>query len=172
MTDAKRFVLDGREAVREPYHYRACGLEDVYLLNGFDVEETHYGRGVSIHNVEDLHRAIGLRIISDKKPLSAREFRFLRKQMGFTQEQLASRLRVDAQTVARYEKDQTAIPGATDAVLRFLFAMFLIPAERRMEVLTEIAEELESRESNARRAMYFEETSRGWDQGCSSLLRK
>lgn len=165
MTDAKRFMVDGREVVREPYHYRACGLDDVYLLNGFDIEETAYGRGVSVHNVDDLHRAIGLRVISDRKPLSAREFRFLRKQMGFTQEQLAKRLRVDVQTVARYEKDQTAIPGATDAVLRFLYAVFLIPAERRMEVLTELAGKLESRDSKSGRAMYFHQTSHGWDQG-------
>jgi transcriptional regulator with XRE-family HTH domain len=165
MTDAKRFMIDGREVVREPYHYRACGLDDVYLLNGFDIEETDYGRGVSVHNVEDLHRAIGRRVISDRKPLSAREFRFLRKQMGFTQEQLAKRLRVDAQTVARYEKDQTAIPGATDAVMRFLYAVLLIPVERRMEVLIELAEELESRDSNSGQAMYFRQTSHGWDQG-------
>jgi transcriptional regulator with XRE-family HTH domain len=45
--------------------------------------------------------------------------------MGFTQDQLAKRLRVDAQTVARYEKNQTDIPGATDAVLRFLYAVYL-----------------------------------------------
>jgi transcriptional regulator with XRE-family HTH domain len=165
MTNAKRFMLGDQEVVRDPHHYKACGLDDVYLLNGFTVEETDYGRGVSVHNVEDLHRAIGMRVISDKKPLSAREFRFLRKQMGFTQEQLAKRLRVDAQTVARYEKDQTAIPGATDAVLRFLYAVYLIPEGQRMEVLNELAEELEDRDSNAGRAMYFRQTNHGWDQG-------
>ena len=106
-----------------------------------------------------------MRVISDKKPLSAREFRFLRKQMGFTQDQLAKRLRVDAQTVGRYEKDQTAIPGATDAVLRFLYAVYLIPEDQRMDVLNELAEELEDRESNAGRAMYFRQTKHGWDQG-------
>lgn len=164
MTKTKRFIIDGRDVVREPHHYKACGLDDVYLLNGFTVEETDYGRGVSVHNVEDLHQAIGLRVISDKKPLSAREFRFLRKQMGFTQEQLAKRLRVDAQTVARYEKDQTAIPGATDAVLRFLYAVYLIPEAQRMEVLNELAEELEDRNSDAGRAMYFRQTKHGWDQ--------
>jgi transcriptional regulator with XRE-family HTH domain len=165
MTNTKRFMIDGRKVVREPHHYRACGLDDVYLLNGFTVEETDYGRGVSVHNEEDLHRAIGLRVISDKKPVSAREFRFLRKQMGFTQEQLGKRLRVDAQTVARYEKDQTAIPGSTDAVMRFLYAVYLIPEQQRMEVLKELAEELEDRESNSGRAMYFRQTNHGWDQG-------
>lgn len=165
MTSAKRFKIKGSDVVREPHHYRACGLDDVYLLNGFTIEETDYGRGVSVHNVEDLHRAIGLRVISNKKPVSAREFRFLRKQMGFTQEQLAKRLRVDGQTVARYEKDQTAIPGSTDAVMRFLYAVYLIPADQRMQVLTELAEELEERDSKSGRAMYFRQTNHGWDKG-------
>jgi transcriptional regulator with XRE-family HTH domain len=85
--------------------------------------------------------------------------------MGFTQEQLAKRLRVDGQTVARYEKDQTAIPGSTDAVMRFLYAVYLIPADQRMQVLTELAEELEERDSKSGRAMYFRQTNHGWDKG-------
>lgn len=165
MTNAKRFMISDQEEAREPHQYRACGLDDVYLLNGFTIEDTDYGRGVSVQNVDDLHRAIGMRVISDKQPLSAREFRFLRKQMGFTQDQLAKRLRVDPQTVARYEKDQTAIPGATDVVLRFLYAVHLIPEGQRMDVLNGLAEELEDRDSNVSRAMYFRQTNHGWDQG-------
>jgi putative transcriptional regulator len=165
MKEAKRFMLDGREVVREAYQYRACGLDDVYLLNGFNVEETDYGRGVSVHNVEGLHRAIGLRLITDSKPLSAREFRFLRKQMGFTQEKLARQLRVDAQTVARYEKDQTAIPGAADAIIRVLYTVYLIPAEQRLGVLTEIIEEMDERNVHPAGAMYFHQTNHGWDVG-------
>lgn len=165
MKGAKQFIIGGQEVVRDPHHYRACGLDDVYLLNGFTVEETDYGRGVSVHNVEDLHCAIGLRLISDKKPLCAREFRFLRKQMDFTQVQLGKRLRVDPQTVARYEKDQTAIPGAADVVLRILYAVHLIPEDKRMSILQELVEELDDRDDIPSRAMYFRQTNHGWDQG-------
>ena len=165
MKAAKKFLLDGKDVAREPYHYRTCGLDDVYLLNGFSVEDTDYGRGVSVHNVEDLHRAIGWHLICDKKPLSAREFRFLRKQMGFTQDQLAKRLRVDVQTVARYEKEQAAIPGAVDAILRVLYAFYLIPEDQRMQVLTGVIDELEDRENSVNRTMYFRQTNDGWDHG-------
>jgi putative transcriptional regulator len=30
------------------YHYTECGLDNVYLENGFTVHKTAYGRGVSI----------------------------------------------------------------------------------------------------------------------------
>jgi len=165
MNTAKKFLFDGEDIAREPYHYRACGLDDVYLMNGFTVEETGYGRGVSVHNVDGLHRAIGWHLICGRKRLSAREFRFLRKQMGFTQDQLAKRLRVDVQTVARYEKDQAAIPGAVDAIVRVLYAIYLIPEDRRMEVLTGLVDELEDREDSANRTMYFRQTNEGWDHG-------
>ena len=165
MTSKKSFSLDGETATREPYHYKACGLDDVYLLNGFTIEETAYGRGVSVHNMEALHQAIGLKVISDKKPLSAREFWFLRKQMNYTQEQLSKKLHVDTQTIARYEKDQTAIPGSADAMLRVIYAVDSIPADRRLEVLTEVIAELEERSAGSAGAMYFRQTSHGWDQG-------
>lgn len=159
-----RFRIDGREDARNSYHYKACGLDDVYLLNGFTIEETGYGPGVAVQNEKALHQAIGLRLVSDRKALSAREFRFLRKQMGFTQEQLSKRLQVNTQTVARYEKDQTAIPGSTDFVIRFLYAVYLIPEKQRLDVLSDLADDMEARGSASNKAMYFRQTKRGWGE--------
>lgn len=163
MAATHRFKSNAPSIGRKPYHYRACGLNDVYLLNGFEVEETAYGRGVMIQRVEDLHRAIGLRLISDGKPLSARELRFLRKQMGFTQAELAARLRVDVQTVARYEKEQCAVSGPVDGMVRVLYALYLIPEDKRGEVLAELKDLLEEHSQVGGRAMYFEQTDEGWD---------
>lgn len=125
MTQIKRFGVRGQRPANKPYHYRASGLDDVYLTSGVKEKKTAYGPAVEIQDIPGLHRAIGHSIINESKPLSAREFRFLRKNMDLTQEALAARLRVDAQTVARYEKDQTAIPGATDTVVRIMFALHI-----------------------------------------------
>jgi putative transcriptional regulator len=43
------------------YHYTECGLDNIYLLNGFDPVETPRGKGVTIRNIDGLHRAIGKR---------------------------------------------------------------------------------------------------------------
>lgn len=96
--------------------------------------------------------------------MSAREFRFLRKQAGFTQEQLSRKLRVDAQTIARYEKDQTAIPGSADAMLRFLYAVHLIPEDQRRDVLAELAGALEDRGARPGPAMHIRRTRDRWDR--------
>lgn len=42
------------------YHYTECGLSNVYLVNGFNVIETPEGKAVSVNDVEELHKALGL----------------------------------------------------------------------------------------------------------------
>ena len=151
MMQKRRFLMRGQKPAQEPHHYRACGLDDIYLISGFARESTPYGEVVKIADVEGLHWEIGHLIICDDKPLSPREFRFLRKNMNLTQEQLAKRLKIDAQTIARYEKEQTAIPGATDMVVRIMFALYIVPSDKRAEVADEIRAIIEDQLSKQRR---------------------
>lgn len=65
----------------EPYHYKACGLEGIYLLNGYTVEEHDGERHVFVENVDELHKAIGRHIISKRKGLTGAEIRFLRNTL-------------------------------------------------------------------------------------------
>ena len=81
MTKERKFGLGGEERSPEPLHYTQCGLDDVYLVNGFSREETEYGPATSVHNVDGLHCAIGLHIVSHKKTVSAKAIKFLRRQM-------------------------------------------------------------------------------------------
>ena len=159
----KRISIRGQRPAKKPYHYRACGLDDVYLTDGFVEEKTAYGPAVTITDVPGLHRAIGRNIISQGKPLSAREFRFLRKNMDLTQEVLAARLDLDGQTIARYEKDQTAVPRAIDIVVRVMFALHVAPPDRREEMIEEIRSIVEdelSQTSGPERE--FGLTKKGW----------
>lgn len=86
------------------YQYTGCGLDYIYLKNGYIEEETPYGKGVSIHNLEGLHRAIALDVAKNRPVLSPDEFRFLRKELEFTQASLGQMLGRDAQSVANWEK--------------------------------------------------------------------
>jgi hypothetical protein len=44
--------------MKNRYHYTESGLANVWLVNGFTRRKTKYGDGVSIRNVDELHRAL------------------------------------------------------------------------------------------------------------------
>lgn len=134
----------------------------MYLLNGYEPVETSYGKGVQIESVEALHKAIAMHLVAMQKPLKSKEFRFLRKQLNLTQKELADLMKVDTQTVARYEKSESDIPRPTDFLLRMLFVIELMPIDRREEFLNEIKNIL-SAEAHNHSPIYLRETAKGWN---------
>ena len=79
------------------YRYHECGLSNIYLVNGFNVIETPLGKAVSVHNVDGLHRAIGMFLITNCRNLSGDEIRFLRNEMLMSQKILSALLGVSEQ---------------------------------------------------------------------------
>jgi hypothetical protein len=45
---ARRHFRRVDEPLDKPYHYTECGLDDVFLLNGYERVKTEYGTGISI----------------------------------------------------------------------------------------------------------------------------
>jgi len=41
-------------------HYTDGGLKNVWLQNGFEIRKTPYGKGVAIHDIDGLTKAICL----------------------------------------------------------------------------------------------------------------
>jgi putative transcriptional regulator len=109
----------------DTFHYTSCGLPNIYLAGGFTRHKTNYGDGVSIVAVEELHRAIGESIICSQESLSGPEIRFLRKEMKLTQEGLAEFLKLQAQQIARWEKEECSIPGPADILIRASYKQYL-----------------------------------------------
>lgn len=134
------FFLTG-EAVREPFHYKGCGLEGIYLLNGYTFHDYDGERHVSISDIPGLHQAIGRYLVACRKGLSPKEIKFLRNTMGITQAELAARLGNNAQSVARWEKGQTEIQGTEEKLLRAVFLASLV----RDEDLTTLRDLLDKR---------------------------
>jgi putative transcriptional regulator len=138
----------------EQLHYTSCGLDNIYLVGGYTKHQTNYGEGVSIVNVEGLHRAIAETIIASENLLSGAEIRFLRKEMRYTQQTLAEYVKVDAQTVARWEKDEFAIPGSADIVVRALYKQY----QGKAPNVKKLSEQLHELEHSTPRNMVFEST--------------
>jgi DNA-binding XRE family transcriptional regulator len=87
------------------YHYRECGLNNVYLNNGYTLTiDPEYGKCISFVDLTGLHRAIAMNLVQHKPRLSGAELRFLRKEMGLSQHALADLLGNNEQAVARWEK--------------------------------------------------------------------
>lgn len=137
----KAFIHKGCELAAEPFHYTQCGLDDVFLLSGFTLEDTAYGKAFSIKNMEGLHDAIALWIITERETFSGKEVRFLRKQMDLTQEQLGEMIEVGDQMVARYEKGTSTIPDAPAMLLRMNYLASVLPDNETLKDLkSKIAE--------------------------------
>ena len=105
---------------KNAYHYTFSGLDNIYLLNGYEITHTEYGDAVSIQDVDGLHRMISDTIINKPRRLLPAEYKFLRKEMKLSQVMLGQMLGVTDQTVARIEKGETEADVPYEAIFRTL----------------------------------------------------
>ncbi len=167
MTSQVQSKTNGDKPAAVPYHYKMCGLDYVYLFDGVVRESTDYGDGVAIKNATDLHRHIGLHLVLCQNELNGAEVRFLRRGMDLTQEELAKEIGVTGQTVARYEKGETDIPGPVDRLLRALYVFKVWPQNERADLLErtlEAQQRLPTGSEASRQSVYFRWTDAGWSQ--------
>ena len=55
-----------------PYHYKGCGLNNVFLYGGIREIQTPRGKLVQIEDLKGLHREIGRSLVHEKKISRAR----------------------------------------------------------------------------------------------------
>ncbi len=109
-------------AVNMSYQYTECGLGNVYLKNGYRIDQTEWGEAVVIDHVEDLHCAIGRDIVNSPDGLTGPELRFLRVELNMSQKSLGALAGYkDGQMVAKWEKGEREMPRAVDVVVRALY---------------------------------------------------
>jgi DNA-binding transcriptional regulator YiaG len=126
------------------HHYTNCGLDYVWLVDGFEYLDTPHGRGVRIHDMGGLLKAIADRVITSPAPLRGQEVRFLRSMLDLSQDGLARVLGQSRPSVARWEGHrEKAIPGASDRALRLFYAAQAagnLAAKRMSDLLKELDE--------------------------------
>jgi len=117
------------------YEYKGSGLDGIFLKNGYQLVENTYGHGVIIEDVDGLHRAIALELLSQNSPMTGQQFRFLRKEQDLIQEEAAALFRVNVQTIANWEKlGRAAVPGPSDIAMRAFYAAYILAVFRPVKV--------------------------------------
>lgn len=106
--------------VVESTRYR-CGLPNVTLTN-VQVQRCSAcdNAVVDIPNLAGLHKQLAYVVANQGDRLSAAEFRFLRKYLGWSGVDSAKRLGSTPESVSRWENGRAPIPGPTERLLRVL----------------------------------------------------
>ncbi|WP_298974344.1 helix-turn-helix domain-containing protein [uncultured Roseobacter sp.] len=120
------------------YHYTGSGLDNIWLVGGVEYHETTYGPATSIHDVDDLHRAIAMDIISSAS-MTGKEFRFLRIELDLSQKVLAQLIKATEQQIHRWENGKSEIPGPAQVALSGYYLESVDPNGRMKELLDRIS---------------------------------
>lgn len=143
------------------FHYKSCGLENIYLRNGFVEKETPYGKAVSIHDLAGLHRAIGMHIVKQNPgTLSKQEIVFLRKELDLPQRHIAALLDINESTYRNWESGRSKISGPADRLLRTLYIDSVCGNGQTRQLLERISEL--NRDVYQAARLEMEEEGGGW----------
>lgn len=142
------------------YHYTESGLNNIYLLNGYKFIKTPRGKAVSIKNVDGLHKAIGLFLVTNKKDLSGDEVRFLRLGMLMSQSTLAKLLGISEQAVRRWERGKVTIPKPSESLLRLLYREHVHDKDGKISTVLKEISDLEEMLND--KEILFKDTRQGW----------
>ncbi len=138
------------------YHYTESGLTNVWLLNGFNIRKTDAGEFVSFTDADELHRVIG-RALTRKPRLTGAEFRYLRKELGLSQNKLGEMIGASEESISLWER-KGRISKGYDQLMRFLY-LGKIDGDARISELINQFVELDKQESEK---LLFEDTNCGW----------
>lgn len=140
------------------FHYMMCGLDNVYLVNGYQQEETEDGPVVAIQDMDGLHRAIATDIANKHGRLTSRELRFLRSMLRLSQQKLAEHSGVQRITVTRWENGD-AIPLSVENLVRGLW----LGKAKGCPITTELLDEWAQRDAETAKLSYLD-TGEGWSR--------
>ncbi len=100
------------------HHYTESGLNNVFI-EGMPIEIDDDGdETITVPAINELHKVIALGIVSHEKGMSGAELRFLRTEMGKTQQELAVLVHRDKQSIGRWERGEIDIDSTAEALIR------------------------------------------------------
>lgn len=143
------------------HHYIDCGLQNVFLLNGYKAIETDGEPSVSVADLYGLHHCIAMWIVEREPEMTGGEVKFLRKQLAMPQSRLASLIGCTKHSVAAWEttKRDEPIPKPADRLIRLLYQDY---AKRNVRVRATIDHINTLARGETRERLTFEDTEAGW----------
>jgi len=142
------------------YHYKECGLKNVWLTNGY----RQRGDATAIEDSDGLHQAIG-RSLARKPRLSGPELRYLRKALGLSQSMLAGLLKASEESVSLWERSGR-VPQTSARIVQAMYLEF-VDGDVRFRELVETLSRLDS--VHAQRLVFQETAGRGWIEAPQAL---
>lgn len=150
------------ECLDAPFHYRRSGLDNIYLLNGFEAEWEDGERYVTVLDVDGLHQAIGLHLVTNRKILAPKEIKFLRKTLNLTQAEMGRLIGQSDQQIARWEKGENNINGPADRLLRLMFAYSIFQSAEAAELPMAFLSRLDELDSYPEEKIEFTNDGEDW----------
>ena len=146
------------------YHYTDCGLQNVWLRNGYTKRETSQGTAVSIHDLEGLHRTIGLSVAKCSPKLRKDEIRYLRKELEWPQVTLAEYLGVGETTIRNWERGQNEIDPSAERLLRVTYIQCVEGNGEVKEMVEQIGQRIREAHAELESNITMKEGECGWQQ--------
>ncbi|BAO28039.1 helix-turn-helix domain-containing protein [Sulfuritalea hydrogenivorans] len=138
--------------------YDDGGLRNVWLMNGYEIKETPYGKGTAYKDVEGLTRAICLALTKKHGKLTGVEFRYLRQSgLMMSQAALAKLMGVDVQSIARWEKTGQ-VPKYANKLVRVVYCAH---AEGNLAI-KRVVERINDVDRLLNQRIVLESSSAGW----------
>ena len=103
------------------HHMTGLGLSNIYLCNGFTIENSDGDETIAYENLTGLYFEISRAIASKPFTLRAEEFRFVRKQLHMSQSEVAALFDKSDQAVAKWEKGLLPVPKAESTLLKIFW---------------------------------------------------
>jgi DNA-binding transcriptional regulator YiaG len=154
MTDENQICGD------QPYHYRECGLDNVYIYGGFEEKHSPYGVSVAIHDLAGLHQCIAQCLIEKPSPLTGAEFRFLRTELDLSQSTMGRLCGREERSVRYWESREDAVDDAANQIIRFVYSQRVNPSANYEELSKHI--QLLQNADKELHELKLKSTAKGW----------
>jgi DNA-binding transcriptional regulator YiaG len=114
LSKSPKLMMRMERAMNES-RYTDCGSHNVFIAGVMFPAGEHV---IRIPNVNALHRAIALGIVTRKAMMDGREMRFLRTEMGMTQAEFVAMIYREPLTISRWERSETEIDANAETLIR------------------------------------------------------